>query len=473
MNSNNQKQTQNQNQNSSKSKGAISEIINAESLRKKYIIQFVVLFIVIIVLYIYNPYGVFTTYAGPTIFISLFLCFFLVVMILFYDYLFKHPHVNPTGVPKDLSGNLLFVLFSFIVSGGFIVLLLWSLGMFSSDTSTSSNGVINFIINFLLLFLMLSIVYKILSLSAFGKFPVTRIIIYSFLYIPCLFVSLMEMVMKELNTTTKSEVILLVVVCILILLYLVFPIFIRSLYNQGGKQLVNQPLPLDSENIIGTYQSLNNSDELNYRYAISFWFFIDSMSPSTNSNYAHFTNILSYGKNPNIRYNVDSNSLIITVTPDSEKILSVVDVTHKLERKLDVSSDDQIKPIRNVIKQVINKVKNVPLMNELDEQGNRIIYLKKGVLLQRWNNIILNYDGGTLDVFYNGELVKSAIEVVPYLTYDTLVVGANHGISGGIANVVYFKEPLDIFKINKLYTSMKDKNPPSLPNNNQTIIPNT
>ena len=393
-------------------------------------------------------------------------------MILFYDYLFKHPNTNVLGVPEDLSGNLMFVLFAFLVSSGFIMLLLWCMGMLTDDTSGSSNGVINFIINFLLLFFMLSIVYKILSLSAFGKFPATRIIIYSFLYIPCLFVSLIEMVMKEFKQTTKPEVILLFMESILIILYLVYPLFMKFLYShiQGGQQLINQPIPLDSENILATYQSLNNSDDINYRYAISFWFFIDSMSLSTNSNYASFTNILSYGKNPNIRYNVETNSLIITVTPDSEKVLSVVDITHKLESKIDVSSDDQIKPIQNVIKQVINKVKHVPMMNELDEQGNRIIYLKKGVLLQKWNNIILNYNGGTLDVFYNGELVKSAIEVVPYITYDTLVVGAEHGLSGGIANVVYFKEPLDISKINSLYSSMKDKNPPSLPNNDQTIV---
>jgi len=457
----------NPNQNSS-----IKEILNAESLRKKYIIHFVIFFIGIILLYIYNPYGIFTTYAGPTIFISLFLCFFFIAMILFYDYLFKHPKINANGVPKDLTKNIFFILFAFLVSGGFILLLLWCMGLFSgSNDYSDKNDFMHFIINFLLLFFMLSIVYKILSLSDMGKFPLTRIIIYSIFYIPCLFVSLIELIMKELKQTTKSEVILLIMVILLFILYFAYPLLLKFLYTQGGKQLVNQPLALDSENSIGTYQSLNKSDDPNYHYAISFWFFIDSMSPSTNSNYEYFTNILSYGNNPSIKYNVKTNSLIITVTPDKDKPISIVDVTHKLASKIDKLPDNQIAPVQNIIEQVIHKVQSVPLLSELDENGSRIIYLKKDVLLQKWNNIILNYNGGTLDIFYNGKLVKSAIEVVPYLTYDTLVVGAKNGISGGIANVVYFKEPLDIFKVNNLYSSMKDKDPPSISMNNETIIP--
>ena len=43
----------------------------------------------------------------------------------------------------------------------------------------------------------------------------------------------------------------------------------------------------------------------------------------------------------------------------------------------------------------------------IDGLSYRIIYKNENVLLQKWNNIIINYNGGTLDVFLNGELVKS------------------------------------------------------------------
>ena len=41
---------------------------------------------------------------------------------------------------------------------------------------------------------------------------------------------------------------------------------------------------------------------------------------------------------------------------------------------------------------------------DFDENGNRIIYKQNDVLLQKWNNIIINYSGGTLDIFFNNDI---------------------------------------------------------------------
>jgi hypothetical protein len=105
-----------------------------------------------------------------------------------------------------------------------------------------------------------------------------------------------------------------------------------------------------------------------------------------------------------------------------------------------------------------------------DKNGNRIVYKNNNILLQKWNNFILNYNGGVLDIFLNGELVQSNIDVVPYYTLDNLTIGQENGVEGGICNVTYFKKPLTIMNIYYLYNLLKDKDPPIMEYNNKTII---
>ena len=72
-------------------------------------------------------------------------------------------------------------------------------------------------------------------------------------------------------------------------------------------------------------------------------------------------------------------------------------------------------------------------LTDFDEDNNRILYKHDNVLLQKWNNIIINYNGGTMDIFLNGELVKSNIGVVPYYTLDNLTIGQDTALKAGFA----------------------------------------
>jgi hypothetical protein len=182
---------------------------------------------------------------------------------------------------------------------------------------------------------------------------------------------------------------------------------------------------------------------------------------------------LSYGENPSIKYSSEKNTLYITIKKNAD--IKPTNIIQKKEKQKDIEINaeniDKWKNEKDKINDSIQNVKNMNFVNDVDADGNRIIYIHPDVQLQKWNHILLNYNGGTLDVFYNGKLVKSSIEVVSYMKFDMLTVGTENGISGNIANLMYFKHPLDILTINTLYTSLKDKNPPVIPENNYKLNP--
>jgi hypothetical protein len=205
--------------------------------------------------------------------------------------------------------------------------------------------------------------------------------------------------------------------------------------TQGGEQLVNRPVYINTMYNLGSYEDLNGgSDDFNYQYAISCWVFMDASPPNTSIRYNKYTSLLNFGNKPNILYNAKAHKLMITMKQ---------------------------KDLKNITK---NK------LIDFDEEGNRIVYTNDNFLLQKWNNIIINYNGGTLDIFLNGELVKSSIECVPYITLDNLTIGENEGLNGGMCNVVYFKQALTSNNIYYIYNTLKDKNPPVLNDSNETIL---
>jgi hypothetical protein len=244
------------------------------------------------------------------------------------------------------------------------------------------------------------------------------------------------MAVGQYNATDAGSFMMLGVAIALIIAYIKIPPLFNYISTQGGKQLVNKPVLTDTEYNLGNYQELNDSEEFDYQYALSCWVYIEAVGPNTNASYNKFTSLLNFGNKPNILYNGKTHTLMITM---------------------------QQKNLKDVTK---NK------LIDFDENGNRIIYIDKNFLLQKWNNIIINYNGGTLDIFLNGKLVKSSIEVVPYYTFDNLTIGENGGLKGGICNVVYFRQALTSQNVYFLYNSVKDKSIPISKDSNETIMVN-
>ena len=349
---------------------------------------------------------------------------------------------NIKNIPNIEKFNLfkkgLLVLFGLVISGLIIAWLSYNI-----QSLTNNSSIVSFILNIFLIIVVLAIIYK----TIYVQFPYGNskknaffdLLMNAIFYIPCLFTTTFDSVMKlfidEYDSTTTGSLLLLLLAIVLLLLYFLLPFVYKKINLQGGKLLVNNPVYTNSIYSLGNYKELNESENYDYQYAISFWFFADAVPPNTNSNSVNYTSILNFGNKPNILYNTQKNSLVVTM-PSNVKLYNT----------------------------------NKEILNNLDLNDNVILYKNDNILLQKWNNIIINYNGGVLDIFLNSELVKSVSGVVPYYTLDNLTIGEDNGVHGGICNVVYYKKPLTTNNIYYLYNMVKNLTPPVVEASNLTII---
>jgi hypothetical protein len=462
---------------------------NAFQLRTRYTAIFIIFVILLTLLYFVNPWNIMTDYAGPVMFFSIFVGIILVLMITIYQYFLANPlkenQFKDTPGVLVFIGKALYILVSLGISVGLIYGMLNLMGLFEQNASEPETwGYIIF--NLILFCAMLGVIYKLANAGGFlDKKPYYRVILNVLLYIPSLLVIIIDNIsqllgLKKSPTEAFSppnpfEIKMLILSLVLLGGYFVwFSVlkkYVQSLYfKRGGKQLINQPVQTDTLTNVTSYQSLSKSNTFDYQYAMSFWFYIDSFPPSTSASYNKIVPILSYGENPSIKYSSANNRLYITVKQNIDGN-SLEDLVKEKDIEVNPEIIDKWKNEKDKINNSIEDAKNMHFGNDVDTEGHRIIYDHSDVQLQKWNHILLNYNGGTLDVFYNGRLVKSAIEVVPYMTFDMLTVGSENGVSGNIANLMYFDHPLDILTINTLYTSFIDKNPPVIPGNNNKLNP--
>jgi len=187
---------------------------------------------------------------------------------------------------------------------------------------------------------------------------------------------------------------------------------------EDSKILLGQPQYLDKKINIGTFDNLitpSSNSLYNQQYGISAWIYLHEQPTNFRLSSTTFTPILDYAGNPTISYNLEKHMFRITIRDSSKKYL---------------------------------------INNE------KVIYKTNRLPMQRWNNIVINFNGGTLDIFINGMLVSSEEQMVPYMKHDTIYSGDKNGVSGGICNITYFSSPISKKHINILYNTLKDKNPP-------------
>ena len=421
------------------------------SKRNYYIFLLIVYVLFLLVITLVNPYGLVDKYAGFGITISILLGLVLVVFLRTYSLNFSpQDEANlmsgkTTPPALQLLPRIFFIIVTLGISAGFIY---WIITIFG-PVKANSSSIIRLIVNILIILFLLTLVYRVFDVNNyFTNIPLVKLIISSILYIPCLFSGLIDLFVSRPAGTgppTKQEkmeigsIYLLFGTMLLYVVYFSLPYILNRGLLQGGKQIIDDPVYIDKKTDISTYIELNKIDETDtendnkyeYQYGMSFWFWVDARPPSTRPSYSKYTTILNYGNKPKISYNGSTNTLMIV----------------------------------EELKDNVNSKKY-----EYDDEGRRIIYKMKNVKLQKWNNIIINYFGGTLDIFYNGELVNSSQNVVPYMTYDTLSIGEDDGINGAVCNVIYFDKPLDYNQVYNIYNKTSIKSEPTLYSSRKPII---
>jgi hypothetical protein len=458
---------------------------NEFHLAKLEMLQYI-MFIVLI--YYYNPFDISTTFPAFTKLLVLTVSFLYVILFIFIRAKVSSAEdvdlINPTEsniIIEFIATILMFVAFMLLIKG-----IIWIL------IHTSLINVIHHMMTLFIIVGVLGIVYLFMkntinkAKNAPGR-KFTTLVLKFIMFLPCLLVDFVEYVKYEFNLTTKPVWILMGVEGLLVALVFLLPILFDKALSYDGLKLLNAPVNLNIEQTIGVYDQLykhtkNDKREktpkaddykedenifdqtqtpeytdpnmpknqylawiykklknpswlklnfkvhpqytdtglqkFRYTYALSGWFNINPQPPNTNSAYGKYTNILNYGKKVSLEYNGKKNSLRVMAAVAAD------------------SSD------------VANK-------NQLVQ-----VYETKNIIYQKWNNIVINYDEGFIDVFLNGDLVGSISGVAPYMEFDSIKTGANGGIYGGICNVAYYESVLSKRTIILNYKALRSKDEP-------------
>ena len=413
--------------------------INTEWLQRFYrnpkyvamleVFQYVVF---LLILYYFNPFNISTKYPRVAQLTTLIVAFILIMLFYFLRDLvemdkmvgFQAANVNSKPTENRFVLNLLSTFFAF---GAFFVSakLIWWL---------FSQGNMSQIITVCCTFLLVSGALGLLYLWLAPKISKARLdsqttllgFLWKFImYIPCLLLIFLDFVKKEYNITTQPVWMLLGFEVLVVFVWFFLPNLLNKALTADGVQLLRDPLYLNMENTLkmpkkyrqGAKEKVEEDKKNNYAYSLSAWFYINPQPPNTGPAYTKYTPILNYGNQPVVEFNAHKNTLRI---------------------RAEKGGPEEEKPARNVLQTIV---------------------LSKNVPLQKWNNIVLNYDRGSMDVFLNGLLIGSKPSIAPYMTLgENVKVGQIDGIQGGICNVMYYDKILlqqDIVRTYKLLRSKK------------------
>jgi hypothetical protein len=318
-------------------------------------------------------------------------------------------------------------------------------------------------------------------------------------YIPCLLIGALDSLKTEWQLTTGPIWILLCLEILLIALIFIMPYVANKITESGSKPVLPGVKPLDSEYKVSSLDesgvfifhnspvSDKNNTQMKKRYSYSFssWFYLHGTASKDK-----FVSVLDVGGVPKIEYNNATNNLRFTVNMDritadgANKITEnrVIYETNPIPNKKVYSKDSNgnqrivdINGNFGYIDKNTNEIKSdnpkTPVLRD-ESQYRLITTLDEEVMsgafkpalyipMQKWFNVVVNYDGTTMDIFINGELVSSSRNIIPNIRSNAIITGAPKGVKGEICNVAFYNKVLKGDEIKWLYATFKSMDPPS------------
>ncbi len=324
------------------------------------------------------------------------------------------------------------------------------------------------------------IIKLLLATTGLGETKVFQLLQKTLFALPCLFLLGIDNAFIGKKFGTIPEFLFIVLMIFFIFFYnAITTTIIPELYEKyilnNGNQFINKPIPLSKYTFVSSYENLFNFDntqseenkdnlsKFDYRYGLSFWIYLDSFAPLNSQLY----DICCLGDGLMVKYNPVENTLYFMY--NGVNVKNMMDDTNddKNKNKKPLTMEELNK--WNIY-QKKNKVIKKMLTEGFEEPKEIIIHEERGILLQKWNNIIINYNGGTLDIFMNGKLIKSKINVVPYINDTALTIGKDDGVNGDICNLIYYKSPMSKSDIYRMYHIFKNKNPPVINKSDTNIM---
>ena len=342
---------------------------------------------------------------------------FITLIVLLGIYIFKFSSQKFKNYTIFISFILIFLIGIHYIAG--------QLGIYNSIYNETVGYILLGIISIIpLIILFRSIKRHLSNLEGWTGFIINFI-----LYIPCLMNEVLEYLKSQFSITSNITYGLLGLEILLIVAYIFLPNLISNIIKTESISLLEDSYFLGQEEtkylkyISDIYIKTDDDyiktddDPIEYKkgkssYSISLWIYLNQQDPSINSD-----NIFRYG-------NESQCFPMITYCK------STTEGKNKL--KFHFSS-------------------NAPAFDMLIES-------------QKWNNIVLNYNNHVVDLFINGNLVKTCIfehDTIPIYNYnnDYFSIQSNN-INGAICNIKYYKKPLTNFRITNIYNLLNGINPP-------------